>query len=217
MAVADGRPPLTFVFDTGPILALDRLGYGNSLARGMVGTVVVPSTVADELRRGAPRPTARLAERLKIVHTPETALNRLAREHDIPSSIHRGELGVIALTLALRHRDPALDARAVLDDLRARKVAARVGLTPSEGMTGSLGFLTMIHDGGHAAASLPDEIALLQRAGYRFSAALVKRVLDTPPNRQDEPAAQRWLRRASAPTRHPRGEPALPERDRSIP
>ena len=211
--MADERPSLTFVFDTGPILALDRLGYGDRLARGMVGAVVVPSTVADELRHGAPRPTARLAELLQTVHTPDVALMRLMHEHEVPPSIHSGELGVIALTLALRSREPTLEARAVLDDLRARKLAARVGLTPGNGMTGTLGLLTMIHDAGQAVAALPDEVDLLQRTGYRFSAALVKRVLETAPAHQPEPTAQRWL--SSVPGKHPRRQPTPPGHERS--
>lgn len=213
--MADERVSLTFVLDSGPVVALDRLGYGGTLARGLIGAGVIPTTVAEELQRGAPRPGALLAQRLKVIRTPEAALDGLVREYQVPASVHRGELGVIALTRALRIQDPPVDARAVIDDLPARKLAARAGLTPSS-MTGTLGLLIAIHDAGLAAADLPQEVAALQHAGYRFSAALVQRALDIRPVVGEGRAGERSPRHVAAPIPHPRRRSASRNRGRSI-
>lgn len=214
--MADERRRLTLVLDTGPVVALDRLGYAESLARGLIGTAVIPSTVAHELHRGEPRPGAGLAKTLKVIHTPETALDRFVREHQVQPSIHAGELGVVALTVALRGQDRGLDARAVIDDLPARKLAIKAGLTPAVALTGTLGLLIVIHDSGLAVGPLAEEIALLQRAGYRFSDALVRRALEVRPDRSETRTPGRLALGVDSPIPRPRRDPVSIRRDRSM-
>lgn len=210
-----GDQGLVLVLDTGPAIALDRLGYGGALEHRLPGRALLPSTVARELRTGAGRPGAGLVERIHIVSVTEERIDVLRHESGAPASVRDGELGTIALTQDLRRDDPATDLMSVIDDLAARKLAIRTGLTPATGLTGTLGVLRLLHAYSLGAAPLAEEIALLQAAGYRFSPALVHRALQDPPSRQ-EGVVDHWLAHSRHVSPRSRREPVPERRGRSI-
>lgn len=97
------------------------------------------------------------------VRVPSPAL--LQRVHQ-ELSAGAGEEETLALAVEL-------GATVVLDDLKARRYAQRVGLS----FTGTLGLLVEIHKRGLASRSAGEDLDLLERGGMRLTPALQLRVL----------------------------------------
>lgn len=203
------------MLDTGPAIALDRLGYGAVLERRLPVRAVLPSTVALELRAGVGRPGAGLVGRIDTLSVRSERIDVLRQESAAPASVHDGELGCIALAQDLRGDDPACDVLAVIDDLAARNLAIRNGLTPATGLTGTLGVLRLLHAYALAAAPLADEISLLHASGHRFSRALIERALQAPPTSLEH-FADRWLAQSRGVSRGPRRDRVRKSRGRSL-
>lgn len=115
------------VADTGPLIALARID-AVALLRELHQRIYVPRTVADELAAGGARVGGDLLARHSWieVRTPQHAPDRLLREELDP-----GEADAIALAVEL-------NARVLLDERRARRIALRVYRLDVRGTVGLL-------------------------------------------------------------------------------
>lgn len=162
MRASGSRPPEA-VFDTGPLIYLDAVGYAGLLPR--LHRVVVPPTVADELAARPAMPGGRLPEQPWLQQrSPQP--NYLGHVEQEPPSVDKGEKEAIALALQR-------GALVVADDLPARKRARRAGLEVS----GTLGILLRLHRLGLLQRSLGSELDRLQQAGMYLSEELREVVL----------------------------------------
>ena len=154
------------VSDTGPLIALARVGRLDLLRR-LYGQVIVPPAVHAELALGSNRPGAMaLAATLEagwVVVQPTTdtsAVSEVARHLD------RGEAEAIALA-------EQRSARFLLiDDAKGRRIARQRGVR----MVGVAGVLLAAKSQGMLGAVAP-VLDALSRAGYRLSPRLVAGVL----------------------------------------
>ena len=151
------------VFDSGPLIYLDSLGYAELLPE--LNRVLAPPAVLRELAARPDEPGGRLPGRTWLEHeVPEPEyVNRVGKE---PPTLGEGEKETIALALQL-------GALAVLDDLRARRRARLLGV----GLTGTLGVLLRLHRLGLADRDLTSDLASLEGAGMYFSEAVRDAVL----------------------------------------
>jgi len=145
------------VFDSGPLIYLDSLGYAELLPE--LNRVLAPPAVLRELAARPDEPGGRLPGRIWLerkVPKPEY-VNRVGQE---PPTLGEGEKETIALALQL-------GALAVLDDLRARRRARLLGV----GLTGTLGVLLRLHRPGQRSHLRPRESGrsrdVLFRSGTR--------------------------------------------------
>ncbi|WP_295426671.1 DUF3368 domain-containing protein, partial [uncultured Thiodictyon sp.] len=150
------RHPLSEVIcNTSPLQYLHQIGQLDLLPR-LVGRVIVPTTVAEELsdgrRLGCDLPVPEDLAWIDLRPPPHVRLLRLV------AALGPGETGVLAL--ALDCRDPVV----ILDDALARRHASLLGLR----LTGTLGILLDAKRAGLIASVTPliDE---LQRRGFRLS------------------------------------------------
>ena len=154
------------VADTGPLIALARLGELDLLRR-LYGRVAVPPAVKAELAIGSDRPGARaleaaLAAGWILVHgvSDPVALREL--------SMLLGPGEAEAIAVAAQRRAQVL----LIDDARGRRIARRRGVP----VAGVAGVLLAAKSRGEIAAVGPF-LRKLSEAGYRLSPRLVTEVL----------------------------------------
>ena len=142
--------PERLVYDSSPIIALARAGWGDLLHE--VGDALIPNAVATEIEAGPPRDPARLW----------LAGSSLPRIPAPPSSaaiqawgLGAGETAVLACVA-----DAPAERLAVLDDKAARRCAEALGLR----VTGTMGLLLRARQSGVLGAVSP-VIGDLIRAG----------------------------------------------------
>lgn len=136
------------VSDTSPITNLVDVGRINLLCE-LFGEVVIPPAVARELERGG----VELPEFVEIRNLRDPAeAGRLRREFEIDA----GEAEAIVLALELAA------SRSLIDEVRGRAVAARVGLK----YIGVLGLLIEAKRRGYVDEVRPILDDLVQTAGF---------------------------------------------------
>ncbi len=156
-------PAVLAVFDTGPLIYLDILGYTSLLEK--LYQVVIPPAVVAELRQKPGRPGGGVPGLtwVKQQRPKRKTLRRVHRE----LTADPGEEEVIALALDLA-------SWVVIDERRGRAYASNVGLR----LTGTLGILLDIHKSGLAGRTISTELILLDANGMHISSQLKQLVLD---------------------------------------
>jgi predicted nucleic acid-binding protein len=145
------------------LIVLTRGGHIEVL-RAAGERIIVPASVATEIRqRGPDDPTARLLAEAEWL---EIAPAAPAPQPIVDLRLDPGESAVLAWALA--HPD----SEAILDDLRARRAADRLGIP----VRGTLGLLIVAKDLG-IVPQVQSVIADLRRAGLYLSEAVVAQVL----------------------------------------
>ena len=146
------------VSDTSPITSLadvDQL----DLLRLLYGSVVIPRGVHSEFERGQ----VRLPGWLEVRDVVDRAMVvRLGVELDA------GEAEALVLAVELQAE------RVLIDELKARAVAARLGLR----YVGVLGILLEAKERGHLAAIRPVVESLVDKAGFWLSEELLRGTLE---------------------------------------
>ncbi|HEV8241085.1 MAG TPA: DUF3368 domain-containing protein [Thermoanaerobaculia bacterium] len=140
------RPPIA-VADASPLIAFDQIGKLDLLPQ-LFSKVVIPPAVAEEAFTGRTVPPW-----LRVIGPGSPLV--------IAASLGRGEQQAIAL--ALKHAG----AWIVLDDLAARRLAAREGLR----VIGTVGLLLAAKSRGLIGATRP-LLDILDARGFRLSAAI---------------------------------------------
>lgn len=192
------RPALVLVLDTSPAVALDVLGYVRTLLQIPDLQLVLPTTVAAELRAKAGAPGSTLPELVRPSAVPENAIRTLLHDSRTPRRLGLGELGVVAMTESMR--DPSAEVVAVIDDGPACRFAVQRGLAVGAGLMGTLGVLGMLHGRGLQKRSAAGEIEILRAAKQRLGIALIDQFLDdraaelAPARTAVMPTAQAWMR-----------------------
>ncbi|MBI4703968.1 MAG: DUF3368 domain-containing protein [Deltaproteobacteria bacterium] len=148
-----------YLFNAGPLIALAALDRFDLLG-SLDGAACTTQQVAAEFR--AKDSPLRLPADLEVLDVPaagsEAALSM--------SRLDAGETSVLTAALCLEGRSVV-----VIDDLKARKVARRMGLL----LVGTAGLLLRAHDRGLIDVS--EAFVKLRAAGYRLSDRLVAGVL----------------------------------------
>ena len=152
------------VFDTGPLIYLDVLGYLPSLEE--LYLVTIPGAVAEELSRHPGAPGSR-APSLKFVERVDPGSQYMYRVAAEPPAVDAGEHEVIALALGRGWT-------AVMDDRAGRSLARRLGVT----VTGTLGVLAALHYADRARSPLAEDLDALDAAGMYLTVPLKRRVTD---------------------------------------
>lgn len=152
------------VFDGGPLIYLDALGYLSAL--GDLYRVVIPNAVAEELERrpeayGGGVPAMERIER----RTPADEDVRIVASG--PPTIDAGESEVISLALGM-------EALAVIDDRRGVRRAFRLGVA----VVGTLVVLIELHRAGHASRSFAEDLEALDAAGMYLGDELKRRAME---------------------------------------
>jgi len=149
------------IADAGPLITLAAIGRFE-LLRDLASEVVVPRCVFEEVIAGAPRPGAVeiRADWIRVAEAKQELADAFAL------MIDRGEAEALALAKEL----PA--ALLVIDDLRARRVAAELGLR----FTGTLGILNLAKRAG-MVDTLRAEIENLRGAGFHITEAMAAEFL----------------------------------------
>lgn len=106
--------PSPAVFDTSPLILLDRLGYLPALHE-LHQEILIPEAVSHELARRPDRPGSSAPE-LDWVEVREVPEDTLRSVREGPPSVDPGEAEAIALALAEQ-------ATVVVDDQRGRRLA----------------------------------------------------------------------------------------------
>ena len=152
------------VFDTGPLIYLDVLGYLPLLEE--LYLVTIPGAVTGELSRhpGAPGSRAPFLKFVERVEPGSEGMHRVAAE---PPAVDPGEHEVLALALER-------GAMAVMDDRAGRSLARRLGVT----VIGTLGVLAALHYASHARRTLVEDLDALDAAGMYLTADLKRRVME---------------------------------------
>lgn len=158
------------VFDSGPLIYLDTLGYLPVLTE--MYRVFIPDAVAEELTRrpgaaGSGAPFLESAER----RTP-TAQD-LSLVASGPPAIDPGEREVIAFALGDLPGSTS-GVTVAMDDRRGRRRAALLGIP----VIGTLAILVRIHHLGHARQSFSGDLDLLEEAGMYITEDLKRHVTD---------------------------------------
>lgn len=191
--------PASIVLDTGPTIALDRLGYLDVLLGQRDIRLVLPRPVAEELEAKPEAPGAGVAPRLSICDLPRADLESVRRPGAGPA-LGAGELAVVLVAERLRKEHPQSSVLAIIDDRDAWRFAAhRWG--GSEELTGTLGVLYFIHERGLQRRDLQADVGKLRASGHHLSEAEVEHFLsstrkalravrDVP-----APAGELWLKR----------------------
>jgi predicted nucleic acid-binding protein len=150
---------LIVVSDTSPLLNLARIGHGDLLGR-LYGEILVPTAVADELKRNGVDPSA--IQGLAIRDPVDRATVSL-----LQSELDPGESAAIALAREVR-------ADLILaDERRGRRKAIQLGLE----VVGLLGVLSEAKRRGLVTACKPVLDALTGLAGFWVSNDLRVRFL----------------------------------------
>lgn len=152
------------VSDTTPISCFVRIGRADLLS-ALFPDVRIPTAVADELDRGAAVlgdwRSALLANVTIVVVEPSPLLHLLEEELDA------GEAAALALAVSL-HADLVL-----VDEMRGRAVASRLGLT----VVGTVGLVAMAKRQGLIPAARPILAQIRTRGGLWLTDKLVAEVL----------------------------------------
>ena len=141
------------ISDTSCLIILDKIGQ-LSLLKTMYGQVVTTETVAREFGQDLP-------DWINVVSPADTSMQNLLK-----ASIDPGEASSIALALEI---SPSL---LILDDLRARKIAASLGLT----FTGTLGVIANAKKRGVIPAARP-VFEQIKATDFRIPEALLAVIL----------------------------------------
>lgn len=153
------------VSDASPLISLSAVGHLD-LLRSLYGQITVPAAVHREVVLvGHGRPGAADVQGAGWVTVRQVADSALVAQ--LLEEVNRGEAEAIVLALELG-ADVLL-----LDERRARAVAARFGLS----MTGILGVLLVAKQRGLIPAIEPVLDALVTTAGFRVSSQLRGRLL----------------------------------------
>jgi predicted nucleic acid-binding protein len=154
------------VFDTGPLIYLDALGYLPVLGR--MYRVLIPDAVVEELER-RPGASGSGAPSLGFVQHQTPAASDVSRVASGPPSIDPGEREAIALALGI-----GAEATVAMDDRRGARRATRMGVP----VIGTLAVLARIHRLGDARGNLTDDLNALEEAGMYLTPDLRRRVMD---------------------------------------
>lgn len=155
------------VSDTSPLSGLAIAGY-LFLLQQIYGQVVIPTAVADELRRGG-QYDLRIQDVLALdwVEIRQSTNCALVESLQGDHNLDHGEAEAIALALELKADELLIDERL------GRRVAKRLGLP----ITGLLGILLVAKQQGRIDAVRPIVDTLIQEAGFRVSYQLYTEVL----------------------------------------
>ena len=153
------------VADTGPLIALARIGQLDLLRR-LYGEVLVPPAVVEELALGSGRPGAALLERAVESGwlVEQSASFKPATQEPTPS-LGRGETEAIVLAA---QKSPQF---LLIDDARGRRTAHQQGL-PTIGVAGVL----LLAKGRGEIDAVKPFLDGLSRVGYRLSGRLVSAI-----------------------------------------
>ncbi|QDA30704.1 DUF3368 domain-containing protein [Thermococcus indicus] len=151
------------VFNSSPLIVLGKLGYLDIVV-SLFEEALVPEGVLDEI----------MAKEDKVSLEVSNLINMKALEVREPkkglipnySGLHRGELEAIALA-------KEMNAIVVLDDLKARKAARLEGLR----VTGTLGILKVLRDGGLIEDNPKELLNKLNHVGFRIRPELFYEVM----------------------------------------
>ena len=152
------------VFDAGPIIYLDALGYLDVLKEPY--RVMIPDAVVRELQRRRGAPGGGVSALWWIERrSPTVGDVRLVASG--PPAVDPGEREAIALARGT-------GATVVLDDRRGRRRARILGVP----LTGTLGVLLGLHRAGRARRLFEEDLDALDAAGMYLTADLRRRVMD---------------------------------------
>lgn len=155
--------PESVICDTSAIFYLHRLRCLN-LLRELYGNIIVPHTVASELKQGLDEgedvPVLAEFPWIQIRHI------RIPKVIGLMTDLGAGEAGVLALAL----EEP--DALVILDDLLARRIAKLQGIK----LTGTVGVLLKAKSQGYIKAVAP-LIENLQKLGFWLSDGMQQDIL----------------------------------------
>lgn len=152
------------VFDAGPLIYLDALGYLPALV-GLY-RVVIPNAVSDELER---RPGAFGGDvpSMENVELRSPAAEDMRVVLSGPPSIGAGEMEVVSLALGM-------GALAAIDDRRGVRRASRLGVA----VVGTLVVLVELHRAGLARRTFSEDLEALDEAGMYLTNELKRRVME---------------------------------------
>lgn len=143
----------TIISDTSCLILLDKIGE-LKLLQQLFGEVVTTQIVADEFGKHLPNWIR--------VQNPNDITSQLVLE----AAVDKGEASAIALALEMA------DCLLIIDELRGRKLARRLGLT----ITGTLGVLVQAKQNGYISMLKP-LLDKVQQADFRLSEHLVQETL----------------------------------------
>jgi len=151
------------VFNSSPIIVLGKLGYLD-IAVNLFEEALIPGGVLDEITTKEDEVSLMVS---RLINMKVLEVQKPRRDL-IPtySGLHRGELEAIALA-------KETNAIVVLDDLRARKAARLEGLR----VTGTLGILKILRDGGLIEDKPEELLTKLGRIGFRIHPELFHKVM----------------------------------------
>ena len=161
------------VADTGPLIALARIGR-IELLRRLYGRIVVPPAVHSELAVDSNRPGAKVLAGAFAAGwiVVETVVHSGVRQ-ELDQILGPGEAEAIALA---EQEDPCF---LLIDDARGRRTTRARGIP----VVGVAGVLLVAKSRGELAAVSPD-LHRLSDAGYRLSSRLVAVTLDRADERR---------------------------------
>jgi predicted nucleic acid-binding protein len=146
--------PRAIIADTSCLILLDKIGELN-LLNTLFGTVITTQEVVTEF--GLPLP-----DWFTIINPADKNYQSI-----IEASIDKGEASAIALALELH------DSLLIIDDLKGRKFALRLGLK----ITGTIGIIIEAKNAGILKAIKP-LITKIKKTNFRISEELEKQILD---------------------------------------
>jgi predicted nucleic acid-binding protein len=153
------------VCDASPIIGLSAVGQ-LSLLQQLYGKILIPESVAREISTGNPGQPGvaelQISDWISIEAVGDSVLLRA-----LDGELDRGEAEAIALAVELRAE------LLLVDERRARKVAARLGLA----FVGVLGVLVEAKRKGLLVAVRPVLDGLAMQAGFRIKSDLYSLVL----------------------------------------
>lgn len=161
---AEARGPA--VFDSGPLIYLDALGYLHVLRE--LHRVIIPEAVARELEEH-PRAPAGGAPALEWIYRRLPAVEFVHRVAAQSPLLDAGERETIALALEI-----GAEAIAVIDDRRGRRRARILEVS----LTGTLGVLQALHRAGLVNRSLTEGLDALGDVGMYLTEDLKRRVME---------------------------------------
>lgn len=152
------------VFDAGPTIYLDAIGYLDLLR--VLHRVMIPEAVARELEWRPEAPGGR-APSLEWVEHQAPASETIRKVASEPPAIGPGERDTIALALEI-------GATAVMDDRRGRRRARDLGVS----LTGTLGVLEALHRKGLTDRTFARDFEALADAGMYLTDDLKWRAIE---------------------------------------
>ena len=150
------------IADTGPLLALARIGQLALLAK-LYSNIVVTQAVFDECQAKPARLDA-----LAVKAAYDIKLFVLVEDPKIPTSLSSLDLGEQTVLAAAKQRN----ATALIDESKGRKVAKARQIP----VVGTVGILLLAKKHGLIAAIKPFLMSLLD-SGYRLSPALLTKAM----------------------------------------